>query len=70
MTLRFTCAEKKTCSSITKSQNIADIVACKISCCFFLSLLTAVIIQNSHILAGIYFIFLKRRRGPNEGYQY
>ena len=70
MTLRFTYAEKKTCSFITKSQNITDIVACKIFCCFFLPLLTALIIQNSHILAGIYFIFLKRRREPNEGYQY
>ena len=26
---------------------------------FFMSLLTALIIKNSHILAGIYFVFLK-----------
>ena len=28
-------------------------------------LLTALIVQNSHILAGIYFIFLKKRPRPN-----
>ena len=28
-------------------------------------LLTALIVENSHILAGIYFIFLKKRPRPN-----
>ena len=31
----------------------------------FMSLLTAHIVNNSHILAGIYFIFLKKRPRPN-----
>ena len=30
-----------------------------------MSLLTALIVKNSHILAGIYFIFLKKRPKPN-----
>ena len=30
-----------------------------------MSLLTVPIVTNSHILAGIYFIFLKKRRRPN-----
>ena len=46
------------------SQNIMNIVVCKIFFSF-LSLLTALIVKNSHILAGIYFIFLKKRRRPN-----
>ena len=32
---------------------------------FFMSLLTAQIIKNSHIPAGIYFIFLRKIPGPN-----
>ena len=31
----------------------------------FLSLLTVPIVTNSHILAGIYFVFLKERLRPN-----
>ena len=31
----------------------------------FMSLLTALIVKNSHILAGIYFLFLKKRPRPN-----
>ena len=35
-----------------------------------MSLLTAFIVKNSHILAGIYFIFLKKGPGPNsKGFQ-
>ena len=30
-----------------------------------MSLLTAPVLENSHILAGIYFIFLKKRPRPN-----
>ena len=30
-----------------------------------MSVLTALIIKNSHILAGIYFIFLKKGLTPN-----
>ena len=36
-----------------------------------MSLLTALIVQNRHILAGIYFVFLEKSPGPNlEGFQY
>ena len=31
----------------------------------FISLLTSPIVKNSHLLAGIYFIFLKERLRPN-----
>ena len=34
----------------------------------FMSLLTVLIVKNSHILAGIYFIFL--RKGPRPNFQY
>ena len=38
---------------------------------FFLSLLTALIVKNSHILGGVYFIFLKISPRPNlKGFQY
>ena len=34
-------------------------------------LLTAFIVKNSHVLAGIYFIFLKKGPRPNmKGFQY
>ena len=37
----------------------------------FMSLLTALIFKNSHILARIYFIFLTKRRRPKlKGFQY
>ena len=31
----------------------------------FISLLTALIFENSHIVAGVYFIFLKKHPRPN-----
>ena len=31
----------------------------------FVSFLRALIVKNRHILAGIYFLFLKKRRRPN-----
>ena len=38
---------------------------------FFMSLLTALIVKNSHALAGIYFIFPERCPRPNlKGFQY
>ena len=47
-----------------------NIIVCKIFSCF-LCLLTALIVKNSHILIGIYFIFLKKRPRPNlKGFQY
>ena len=39
-----------------------NIIVCKIFFLLFMSLLTSLIVKNSHILAGIYFIFLKK--GP------
>ena len=37
----------------------------------FMSLLTSSVVQNSHISAGIYFIFLKRSPRPNlKGFQF
>ena len=36
-----------------------------------MSISTALVVKNSHILAGIYFIFLKRHARPNlKGFQY
>ena len=35
-----------------------NMIVCKIFFCFFLSLLTALIVKSSHILIGTYFIFL------------
>ena len=40
-------------------KNIMNMIVYKILFCF-LSLLTALIVKNNHILAGIYFIFLKK----------
>ena len=39
-------------------------IACN-SILLFVSLLTAQIIKNSHILAETYFVFLSKRPGPN-----
>ena len=37
----------------------------------FMSLLTALIAKKSHVLAGIYFFFLKKRLRPNlKSFQY
>ena len=57
--IRFTCGEKKICSNIKKCQN-------------FRTRLTARIIKISNILAGIYFIFVKKKHPrPNlKGFQY
>ena len=35
-----------------------NMIVCKIFFCFFLSLLTGLIVKSSHILIGTYFIFL------------
>ena len=36
-----------------------------------MSLLTALIVKNSHVLAGLYYIFLEKRPKPNlKGFQY
>ena len=59
ITLRFTCDVRKICSKIKKSQNIIKIIVCKNFLLLFISLLTALIVKNKHILAGIYFIFPK-----------
>ena len=59
ITLCFTCGENNTFSSIKMSQNIMNMVAWEIFFIFFLSLLTALILQSSPILARIYITFLK-----------
>ena len=41
-----------------------SIIVCNIFFCL-MSLLTALIVKNRAFLAGIYFIFLKKRPGPN-----
>ena len=63
--LRFTCSERKTWSNIKNSQSIMTMIVMttivfKILLLLFMSLLTAPIVKNSHVLVGIYFIFLKR----------
>ena len=57
ITLHFTCAESKICSTI---KNSADCQ--KKFILLFMSLLTALI---AHILARICLIFLKKRPRPN-----
>ena len=58
ITLRFTC-ESKICSTIKKSQKKLWAWLSAKFCFAFLSFLTALIVENSHILAKIFFIFLK-----------
>ena len=48
-----------------------NMIVYKILFCFFISLLTALIVDNSRILAGINCIFLKKHPRPNlRGFQY
>ena len=54
--LHFTCDERKICPTVKNSQNIINMISSKFSF-VSLSLLAALIVQNNHILAGIYFIF-------------
>ena len=65
ITLRFTCGETENRSAIKKSQNIMNMVACKKFFLIFMSLLTAIIVGNSLILAVIYIIFLNKCPRPN-----
>ena len=71
MTLRFTCGEKK---NLVKHQNVSkyyDMDCLQIFLLLLMSLLTIPIVKNSHILAGVYFIFLRKRPRPNaKVYQY
>ena len=41
-------------------------IVCRIFFCFFIPLLTAPIVKNSRILAGIYFVLLKK--GPRSNF--
>ena len=65
ITLRFTCSlvVKWKFDKVLKSQNIMTRIVC--SFFFFLSLLTAPIVKNRHILKGIYFTFLKQSLRQN-----
>ena len=64
ITLYSTCGERKSCSTFEKSQNIMSMIVCKLWFSF-VCLLRALIVKNSHVLAGIYFICLKERTIPN-----
>ena len=57
--LRFTYGEVKIYSTIKKSQNIMNMICLQNFILIFMSLLTALVIKNSHILAGIYLIILE-----------
>ena len=58
-------------STNKKSQNIMNMIVCKVFLLLFRSLLTAFIFKKSHILVGIYFIFLEKGPRPNlKGFQY
>ena len=57
--LRFTFGEVKIYSTIKKSQNIMNMICLQNFILIFMSLLTALIVKNSHIFAGIYFIILE-----------
>ena len=59
---------------LVKHQNVSkydDTDCLQIFLLLLMSLLTIPIVKNSHILAGIYFIFLRKRPRPNtKVYQY
>ena len=57
--LRFTYGEVKIYSTIKKSQNIMNMICLQNFILIFMSLLTALVVKNSHILAGIYLIILE-----------
>ena len=58
--LRFTCGEKEICSTI-KCPKYYEHNYLQNFLLLFMSLLTALIVKNSHILAGVYFIFVKKQ---------
>ena len=58
-TLCFRCAERKIFSNAKKFQDIMKTIVCTFFL-FFMTLLTALTVEDSRILAGIYFIFLER----------
>ena len=57
ITLRFTCGEKKMVKYQKTSKYVHDCLQNFLL--RFMFLLTAPIVKNGHVLAGIYFIFLK-----------
>ena len=67
-TLCFTSGERKILSNIKSFAIDNDCLPNFLL--LFMSLLTIPIVKNSHILAGIYFIFLKKYPKPNfKGFQ-
>ena len=69
--LCFTCDERKICPTIKKSQKYYDHDFLQNLVLLSMSLLTTLIVKSSHILAGIYYIFLKKCPRPNlRGCQY
>ena len=69
--IRFTCGKRKICSNIKKSQNIINMIVCKIlffSLCHYWQLFNC---WKQSYLIGIYIIFLKKRPRPNlKSFQY
>ena len=70
ITLRFICGEGKLVQT-PKVSKYYENDSLQNFLLPFMSLLTALIVKTSLILAGIYFIFLKKRPRPNlKGFQY
>ena len=66
----FDCGERKIWSNIKTPQNVVTTFSVKFFV-FFMSLLTAPVVKNTDILAGIYFIVEKNYPGPiSKGFQY
>ena len=61
--LCFTCAERNFAQTTSLKYYEHDCLQNFLL--LYMSLLTALIVKNSHILARIYFIFLKKRPRPN-----
>ena len=62
-TIRFNCGEREIWSNIKKSQNIINMIVCKIFFSFFKK--NGRFAKNGHTLPRIYFIFLRKCPRPN-----
>ena len=65
ITLSFTCGERKICLTIKQVSKYYKHDCLQNFLLLFMSLLTALIVKNSHIFQGIYFIFLKKHTRSN-----
>ena len=50
---------------LSNNQNVMTVIVLQIFLLLFMSLLTALIVKNSHVLAGTYIIFLRKCPRPN-----